>query len=44
MKRLLLPLVLFVTLASAAFAQDPAQPAKKRKVIRLDAITVEGRI
>lgn len=29
-------------LASAAFAQDGA--AKKKKVIRLDAITVEGRI
>ena len=41
MKRLLLPLML---LASTAFAQDAAQPAKKKKVIRLDAITVEGRI
>ena len=41
MKHLLLPIVL---LASAAFAQDAAQPAKKKKVIRLDALTVEGRI
>lgn len=30
--------------ATAAFAQDANQPAKKKKVIRLDAITVEGRI
>lgn len=30
-------------LATAAFAQDAA-PAKKKKVIRLDAMTVEGRI
>jgi hypothetical protein len=30
-------------LASTALAQDPAA-AKKKKVIRLDAITVEGRI
>ncbi len=37
--------LLFASLffASAAFAQDTAQ-AKKKKVIRLDAITVEGRI
>lgn len=41
MKHLLLPIVL---LASAVFAQDAQQPAKKKKVIRLDAITVEGRI
>lgn len=41
MKRLLLPMVL---LSAAAFAQDAQQPAKKKKVIRLDAITVEGRI
>lgn len=36
--------VIFV--AGASFAQSaPAQaPAKKKKVIRLDAITVEGRI
>lgn len=32
-----------VLLASVASAQD-GQPAKKKKVIRLDAITVEGRI
>jgi hypothetical protein len=35
-------------LASFSFAQDAATPApapaKKKKVIRLDAITVEGRI
>lgn len=31
-------------LASTAFAQESGQPAKKKKVIRLDAITVEGRI
>lgn len=33
-------------LAPAAFAQESGQPAnaKKKKVIRLDAITVEGRI
>lgn len=33
--------------SSLALAQDPgaaAAPAKKKKVIRLDAITVEGRI
>jgi hypothetical protein len=33
--------------AAAAFAQDKeggSAPAKKRKVIRLDALTVEGRI
>lgn len=30
-------------LASTAFAQEGGQP-KKKKVIRLDAITVEGRI
>ncbi len=33
--------------ASSSFAQTPATtapPAKKKKVIRLDAITVEGRI
>ena len=42
MKRLLLTLtLLFATLATA---QDAASPAKKKKVIRLDAITVEGRI
>lgn len=37
--------LLFASLffASAAIAQDNAQ-AKKKKVIRLDAITVEGRI
>ncbi len=42
MKRLLFPIVLLV--AAGAFAQDAQQPAKKKKVIRLDAITVEGRI
>ncbi|MGV3625803.1 MAG: hypothetical protein ACO1OB_33640 [Archangium sp.] len=31
-------------LATGAFAQDNGQPQKKKKVIRLDAITVEGRI
>lgn len=40
MTRLVLALVL---LSSAAFAQE-GQPARKKKVIRLDAITVEGRI
>ena len=39
MTRLILALTLFSTLA---LAQDGA--AKKKKVIRLDAITVEGRI
>jgi hypothetical protein len=38
MKRLALTLAL---VATAAFAQEPP---KKKKVIRLDAITVEGRI
>ena len=42
-------LLVFVVLlaASSSFAQTPATtapPAKKKKVIRLDAITVEGRI
>lgn len=41
MKRLVLLSLLF---ASAAFGQDSGQPAKKKKVIRLDAMTVEGRI
>lgn len=36
--------VLAVVLASTALAQAPAGGAKKKKVIRLDAITVEGRI
>ncbi len=36
--------VLTVLLASTALAQAPAGGAKKKKVIRLDAITVEGRI
>lgn len=36
--------VLSVLLASTALAQAPAAGAKKKKVIRLDAITVEGRI
>ena len=40
------PLLLSLLFASAALAQDAAQPApaKKKKVIRLDAMTVEGRI
>lgn len=42
MRRLLL--LLTTLLAAGAFAQDAQQPAKKKKVIRLDAITVEGRI
>jgi hypothetical protein len=33
-----------VLFASTALAQAPAAGAKKKKVIRLDAITVEGRI
>lgn len=38
-------LVLVMLLASSlSFAQEAAPPAKKKKVIRLDAITVEGRI
>ena len=42
MNRFLLALtLLFATLAAA---QDAAGPARKKKVIRLDAITVEGRI
>ena len=42
MNRLLLTLtLLFATLATA---QDAAGSARKKKVIRLDAITVEGRI
>ena len=41
--RLLILAVLMI--GSAAFAQESGQaPAKKKKVIRLDAITVEGRI
>ena len=40
MRLFLLATALF---ASAALAQDPGA-AKKKKVIRLDAITVEGRI
>jgi hypothetical protein len=38
--------VLTVLAASASFAQatTTTAPAKKKKVIRLDAITVEGRI
>ena len=31
-------------IAAAAAAQEGAAPARKKKVIRLDAITVEGRI
>jgi hypothetical protein len=42
MIRLLLSIAL---IASVAFAQDaPQTAARKKKVIRLDAITVEGRI
>lgn len=37
-------MTLLVLVASAALAQAPAGGAKKKKVIRLDAITVEGRI
>lgn len=45
MRRLMRMLtVLAVLLASTALAQAPAGGAKKKKVIRLDAITVEGRI
>jgi len=40
-RSLLLTSMLFATLAAA---QDANAPAKKKKVIRLDAITVEGRI
>jgi hypothetical protein len=36
--------VLMGLLAAVAMAQAPAGGAKKKKVIRLDAITVEGRI
>lgn len=36
--------VLLSLIASAALAQAPATAPKKKKVIRLDAITVEGRI
>jgi hypothetical protein len=35
-------LILTLTASSLAIAQAP--PAKKKKVIRLDALTVEGRI
>ena len=42
MMRLLLALALIS--ASLGSAQDTPAPAKKKKVIRLDAITVEGRI
>lgn len=41
MRTLLFSSLLFAT---AAFAQDNGQQPKKKKVIRLDAITVEGRI
>ena len=37
-------LALTLLAASLASAQDTPAPAKKKKVIRLDAITVEGRI
>lgn len=36
--------LLIALVASSAFAQEGQQPARKKKVIRLDAITVEGRI
>ena len=42
MMRSLLALALLA--ASLASAQDTPAPTKKKKVIRLDAITVEGRI
>ncbi|MFZ5446588.1 MAG: hypothetical protein ACOZQL_41755 [Myxococcota bacterium] len=42
MKRSLLMLTLLC--AAAASAQDTGAPRPKKKVIRLDAITVEGRI
>jgi hypothetical protein len=41
MIRLALTLAL---LAAPVFAQEGGPPARKKKVIRLDAITVEGRI
>ncbi len=34
----------FLLTSSASLAQAPAPTAKKKKVIRLDALTVEGRI
>ncbi len=37
-------MAMVVLLSSVALAQAPAGGAKKKKVIRLDAITVEGRI
>lgn len=36
--------LLIALVASSAFAQEGQPPARKKKVIRLDAITVEGRI
>ncbi len=42
MRFLLIATLLFAS--SAAMAQAPAPAAKKKKVIRLDALTVEGRI
>lgn len=41
MRTVILTLMLLAGLASA---QDANAPARKKKVIRLDAITVEGRI
>ena len=40
--RLMMAMVVLVS--AAALAQAPAGGGKKKKVIRLDAITVEGRI
>ena len=37
-------MILLVLLGSASLAQAPTGTPKKKKVIRLDAITVEGRI
>lgn len=37
-------LAMVMLVASVALAQAPAGGGKKKKVIRLDAITVEGRI
>ena len=42
MKKLLLSALLLAS--TLAVAQEAQAPAKKKKVIRLDAITVEGRI
>ncbi|MBL8938494.1 MAG: hypothetical protein JNM69_28260 [Archangium sp.] len=39
-----LVMAMVVLVSAAALAQAPAGGGKKKKVIRLDAITVEGRI